>query len=98
MTGQGSVAAQSAGTIDSGGAAGLPGRHVAAALPGGARDIARTFPEPLLRLMGYARGAYALGYVDDLRDPLDVLFGKADRGAELGALDNATRQLRQPVS
>ena len=36
--------------------------------------MARTLPEPLLRLMGYARGAYALGYVDDLRDPLDVLL------------------------
>ena len=23
--------------------------------------------------MGYARGAYALGYVDDLRDPIEVL-------------------------
>jgi Phytanoyl-CoA dioxygenase (PhyH) len=38
-------------------------------------DTARTFPEPLLRLMGYARGAYALGYVDDLRDPIAVLRG-----------------------
>src|SRR5436309_2919869 len=27
-------------------------------------DVARSLPEPLLRLMGYARGAYALGYVD----------------------------------
>src|SRR5262249_37083530 len=31
-------------------------------------DVARELPEPLLRLMGYARGAYSLGYVDDLRD------------------------------
>jgi hypothetical protein len=23
--------------------------------------------------MGYARGAYALGYVDDLRDPIQVV-------------------------
>jgi ectoine hydroxylase-related dioxygenase (phytanoyl-CoA dioxygenase family) len=36
-------------------------------------EIARTLPTELLRLMGYARGAYALGYVDDLRDPLEVL-------------------------
>jgi ectoine hydroxylase-related dioxygenase (phytanoyl-CoA dioxygenase family) len=43
-------------------------------------DVARTLPEPLLRLMGYARGAYALGYVDDLRDPLDVLLQREDRG------------------
>lgn len=36
-------------------------------------DVARTFDEDLQRLMGYARGAYALGYVDDLRDPIEVL-------------------------
>ncbi len=39
-------------------------------------DVARTLPEDLLRLIGYARGAYALGYVDDLRDPLAVLLGR----------------------
>lgn len=32
-----------------------------------------TFPEPLQRLMGYQMGAYALGYIDDLRDPIAVL-------------------------
>lgn len=37
------------------------------------RETAATFPEPLQRLMGYRMGAYALGYVDDLRDPLVVL-------------------------
>jgi ectoine hydroxylase-related dioxygenase (phytanoyl-CoA dioxygenase family) len=36
-------------------------------------EIARTLPEELLRLMGYARGAYALGYIDDLRDPIAVV-------------------------
>jgi phytanoyl-CoA dioxygenase PhyH len=36
-------------------------------------EIARTLPVDLLKLMGYRRGAYALGYVDDLRDPLDVV-------------------------
>ncbi len=34
---------------------------------------AATFPERLQRLMGYQMGAYALGYIDDLRDPLVVL-------------------------
>jgi ectoine hydroxylase-related dioxygenase (phytanoyl-CoA dioxygenase family) len=38
-------------------------------------EVARTLPKDLLRLLGYGRGAYALGYVDDLRDPLDVLLG-----------------------
>ncbi len=37
------------------------------------RATAATFPKPLQRLMGYRMGAYALGYIDDLRDPLAVL-------------------------
>jgi ectoine hydroxylase-related dioxygenase (phytanoyl-CoA dioxygenase family) len=57
-------------------------------------EIARTFPEPLLRLMGYARGAYALGYVDDLRDPLDALFGRTDGPTALGELEAATQRAR----
>jgi hypothetical protein len=36
-------------------------------------DIARTLDEDLLRLMGYKRGAYALGYVGDLQDPIEVV-------------------------
>jgi hypothetical protein len=38
-------------------------------------EIARTLPEGLLRLMGYQRGSYSIGYVDDLREPLDWLYG-----------------------
>jgi ectoine hydroxylase-related dioxygenase (phytanoyl-CoA dioxygenase family) len=49
-------------------------------------EVARTLDEPLLRLMGYARGAYALGYVDDLRDPLDALRGGSSHGAGFGSL------------
>jgi ectoine hydroxylase-related dioxygenase (phytanoyl-CoA dioxygenase family) len=56
-------------------------------------DVARTLPEPLLHLMGYARGAYALGYVDDLRDPLDVLLGR-DQPLALGDLAEATARVR----
>jgi hypothetical protein len=37
------------------------------------REIAATLPVDLLRLMGYARGAYALGYIDDLRDPIEAV-------------------------
>jgi hypothetical protein len=37
-------------------------------------EIARTLPEGLLRLMGYQRGASGLGYVDDVREPLDWLY------------------------
>ncbi len=54
-------------------------------------DIARTLPEPLLRLLGYARGAYALGYVDDLRDPLEVLLGRPT-GQGFGDLTDAARK------
>jgi ectoine hydroxylase-related dioxygenase (phytanoyl-CoA dioxygenase family) len=54
-------------------------------------EIARTLPEPLLRLLGYARGAYALGYVDDLRDPLEALLGRAT-GEGFGDLASAARK------
>ncbi len=37
------------------------------------REVAETLPVDLLRLMGYDRGAYALGYIDDLRDPIEAV-------------------------
>jgi phytanoyl-CoA dioxygenase PhyH len=37
------------------------------------REMAETLPVDLLRLMGYDRGAYALGYIDDLRDPIEAV-------------------------
>ena len=36
-------------------------------------DIAAELPDELLRLMGYRIGAYALGYIDDVRDPIEAL-------------------------
>jgi ectoine hydroxylase-related dioxygenase (phytanoyl-CoA dioxygenase family) len=36
-------------------------------------EVAKTLPVELLRLMGYSYGGYALGYVDDVRDPIKVL-------------------------
>ncbi|MFZ4517270.1 MAG: phytanoyl-CoA dioxygenase family protein [Microthrixaceae bacterium] len=36
-------------------------------------EVARGLPERVQRLMGYQMGAYALGYVDDVRDPITVL-------------------------
>jgi ectoine hydroxylase-related dioxygenase (phytanoyl-CoA dioxygenase family) len=62
------------------------------------QDLARTLPEPLLRLLGYARGAYALGYVDDLRDPLDALFGRgpATSFGDLEAVRARLRERRHP--
>jgi ectoine hydroxylase-related dioxygenase (phytanoyl-CoA dioxygenase family) len=61
-------------------------------------EVARELPDELLRLIGYQRGAYALGYVDDVRDPLEALRGarSADSDAgRLGDLERATAQLRE---
>lgn len=41
------------------------------------REIAAELDEDLQRLMGYARGAYALGYIDDIRDPIEALGDSA---------------------
>jgi ectoine hydroxylase-related dioxygenase (phytanoyl-CoA dioxygenase family) len=38
-------------------------------------DVAATLDDELLRLMGYQIGAYALGYIDDVRDPLEAIRG-----------------------
>lgn len=51
-------------------------------------ELAATFDEPLLRLMGYARGAYALGYIDDLRDPIEAVRPDLKK---TGFGDSATR-------
>ena len=37
------------------------------------RDVAARLPEEVQRLMGYSMGAYALGYIDDARDPILAL-------------------------
>ena len=41
------------------------------------REIAETLDDELLRLMGYRTGAYALGYIDDVRDPIEALRGSS---------------------
>ncbi|HEY5171175.1 MAG TPA: phytanoyl-CoA dioxygenase family protein, partial [Acidimicrobiia bacterium] len=43
-------------------------------------EVARELPEDLVRLAGYARGAYALGYYGDLRDPYDAVRGAHAEG------------------
>jgi hypothetical protein len=59
------------------------------------QEIARTLPVELQKLIGYRRGAYSLGYVDDLRDPLDVLE-RGQGGVHLGDdRDAARRKLRE---
>jgi len=58
------------------------------------REVALGLPDDLLRLLGYARGAYALGYVDDLRDPLDALRGRGP-STNFGDLAEAQARLRE---
>ncbi|MEM7139610.1 MAG: phytanoyl-CoA dioxygenase family protein [Actinomycetota bacterium] len=53
-------------------------------------EVAATFPEELQRLMGYRMGAYALGYIDDLRDPIAALGGVDSLGASAFGADDAT--------
>jgi ectoine hydroxylase-related dioxygenase (phytanoyl-CoA dioxygenase family) len=57
-------------------------------------EIARTLPVELLRVMGYSRGAYALGYVDDLRDPIEVVRPDLSKNG-LGNLDEVQKKLRE---
>lgn len=42
------------------------------------REVAETLDDELLRLLGYRMGAYALGYIDDVRDPLEAVRGRSD--------------------
>jgi ectoine hydroxylase-related dioxygenase (phytanoyl-CoA dioxygenase family) len=56
-------------------------------------EIARTLPEGLLRLMGYQRGSVALGYVDDLREPLDWLYDLPSVQTDYYAYRRSARQL-----
>ncbi len=44
-------------------------------------EVVRTLPERVQRLMGYSFGAYALGYVDDVRDPITVVRPRDESGA-----------------
>jgi ectoine hydroxylase-related dioxygenase (phytanoyl-CoA dioxygenase family) len=57
-------------------------------------EVARTLPVELLRLIGYQRGAYALGYVGDLLDPLQVVHPDL-HNLGLGDLQGTTEKLRK---
>jgi len=56
-------------------------------------ELARELPVDLLRMIGYQRGAYALGYVDDLRDPLEVVRPDLARSG-LGDAERMREKLR----
>jgi ectoine hydroxylase-related dioxygenase (phytanoyl-CoA dioxygenase family) len=60
-------------------------------------DIARTLPVDLLKLIGYRRGAYALGYVDDLRDPIEVVRPDLKKTG-LGDLDEALGRAQEQAA
>ncbi|HEX6237721.1 MAG TPA: phytanoyl-CoA dioxygenase family protein [Acidimicrobiales bacterium] len=45
------------------------------------REVAAALPERVQRLMGYAMGGYALGYIDDVRDPICALDPDRDGGS-----------------
>jgi len=59
-------------------------------------EIARELPEPLLRLMGYAKGAYALGYVGDLLDPIAAVRPELAKKPKLGELEDTRKGLNIP--
>jgi len=59
-------------------------------------EIARTLPVELLRLMGYARGAFSLGYVGDLTDPLEIVRPEIASEAP-GELENTAQLLKTRV-
>jgi Phytanoyl-CoA dioxygenase (PhyH) len=56
-------------------------------------EIARTLPEGLLRLMGYQRGSVAIGYVDDMREPLDWLYDLPSEPTDFYAYRRSARKL-----
>ncbi len=41
------------------------------------REIAKTLSDDMLRLIGYRIGSYALGYIDDVRDPIEAIRGRS---------------------
>jgi len=59
-------------------------------------EIARTLPVQLLRLMGYQRGAFSLGYVGDLMDPLQVVRPEIENDAP-GQLENTAHLLNKQI-
>lgn len=62
------------------------------------RDVAATLDDELLKLMGYSMGAYALGYVGDVQNPLDALKGREGTqdlgGGEVASANSATAVAR----
>jgi ectoine hydroxylase-related dioxygenase (phytanoyl-CoA dioxygenase family) len=49
------------------------------------REVAAALPERVQRLMGYEKGGYALGYLDDTRDPIEALRADVELAASAPA-------------
>jgi ectoine hydroxylase-related dioxygenase (phytanoyl-CoA dioxygenase family) len=48
-------------------------------------DVTAELDDDLLKLMGYRIGAYALGYIDDSRDPIEAVRGPTSSAGSFGA-------------
>ncbi len=57
-------------------------------------EIARTLEDDLLRVMGYQAGAFAMGYVGDLQDPLAVLKGTGEKVKIIGEFSDRNMNAR----
>jgi ectoine hydroxylase-related dioxygenase (phytanoyl-CoA dioxygenase family) len=57
-------------------------------------EVARTLDDDLLRMMGYQQGAFALGYVGDLQDPLAHLRGERGDALLIGEVAEANDSAR----
>ncbi len=60
-------------------------------------ELARTLDDDLLRMMGYAEGAFALGYVGDQQDPLSFLRGEMIKKRTIAEVVSKTEEHRQFV-
>jgi len=54
-------------------------------------EVAAGLPEDLQRLIGYSRGAYAIGYWGDMDDPIEAVRPGAGTSGLGGALEVSTR-------
>jgi hypothetical protein len=59
------------------------------------REIARELGPELLRLIGYQRGAYGLGYIDDMRDPIAAIRPELEGEPGFGDETLLTRQFEK---
>ena len=53
------------------------------------REVIDELPEDLLRMMGYAEGAFSLGFFDAGRDPIAAVRPEFEREAKVESLDEA---------